>query len=157
MVRLICSHDVLAGFLDDPVALAEAALSLGGAILDFLFRVRICSGVSLARSLANAWPSSRNAACSFWASSFSFWPRGVQFLVGRLVGGGDPQHVGHRQNSDDGGRGRRSLRNRRNFRRRRQLDLERLLRQPACSPIAVAPAAAASEAAHEPGTRPGRA
>ena len=30
---------------------------------------------------------------------------GVQFLVGRLIGGRDPQHVGHRQDADDGGRG----------------------------------------------------
>ena len=74
-------HDVLAGFLDDPVALAEAALRLGRAVLDLrLLGCGSAPATAWPRSAANVWPRSRSATCSFWASSFSFWPRAFSSL-----------------------------------------------------------------------------
>ena len=143
-------HDVLAGFLDDPVTLAEAALGLGGAILDFLFL-----GADLLRRQLGAFGGEGLAQIAqrglfLLGVLVQLLAAGVQFLVGRLIGGGDPQHVGNRQDADDGGRGGLAFGNRRDFRRRRKLDLGGGM-PPACSP------AARSEAGSRRGHRSARA
>ena len=86
-------------------------------------RARICSGVSLARSLAKLRQDRADATCSFCASSFSFCRRADELLVGLLEGGGGAHHVSHRQHADDGGRRGRPFRQRRHLGRRRQLHL----------------------------------
>src|SRR6202034_2826060 len=53
----------------------------------------------------------------------------VEHLVGRLIGGGDAQRVGDGYDADNRRRGGRSLGDGRNFRRRRQLHLNLLLRR----------------------------
>ena len=116
-------HHILAGLLDDAVALAEHAARLGDPVLQFLFTrtdlLRRELGAVVGQGLTQI--TQRNLLLLRVLIQL-LAPRD-ELLVRLLEGAGGPHHVRHRQHADNGGRRGRAFRERGHLGRWRELDL----------------------------------